>query len=378
MTARGICCLLSTPGLFSHPYSAFKLLRLLIILVHNRLSHYITTMPIPDSSEDTPQNEGEAELPSTLSSPTPTSPTDSYGEGGSLPPSRATSQPASRSGSMSAGVGGGKFVVPQSVHVPSWREMRGSKPEVVPAIPSRKPSSVYSDKGEGLSHRFNLKDLLANGPKLNRKSSTSSKRSDSDTGEGRAKSTGGDSAVSLTQKYGVCQKVAIGKGATSVVRLAHKWDRTEEKLYAVKVSHRLWFSIYVIHRFPSFFSQEFRKRRKNESEKEYVKKLTAEFCISSTLHHPNIVETVDLVQDENQHWCEVMEFCPGGDLYAAIKKGWMHFLHLGSYPFLVRSHWDTHISSLSFFPLSFSFPFLSPAANTLLQRHEPQWGRVLF
>jgi len=67
--------------------------------------------------------------------------------------------------------------------------------------------------------------------------------------------------------------------------------------------------------------QEFRKRRKNESEKEYVKKLTAEFCISSTLHHPNIVETVDLVQDEALHWCEVMEFCPGGDLYAAIKKG---------------------------------------------------------
>lgn len=71
------------------------------------------------------------------------------------------------------------------------------------------------------------------------------------------------------------------------------------------------------------FPQEFRKRRKNESEKEYVKKLTAEFCISSTLHHVNIVETVDLVQDESQHWCEVMEFCPGGDLYAAIKKGGM-------------------------------------------------------
>jgi serine/threonine protein kinase len=69
--------------------------------------------------------------------------------------------------------------------------------------------------------------------------------------------------------------------------------------------------------------QEFRKRRKNESEKEYVKKLTAEFCISSTLHHVNVVETVDLVQDESQHWCEVMEFCPGGDLYAAIKKGHM-------------------------------------------------------
>lgn len=73
----------------------------------------------------------------------------------------------------------------------------------------------------------------------------------------------------------------------------------------------------------SLYCQEFRKRRKNESEKEYVKKLTSEFCISSTLHHVNIVETVDLVQDDSQHWCEVMEFCPGGDLYAAIKKGGM-------------------------------------------------------
>lgn len=197
-------------------------------------------MPVPDSSEETAQTEGDPDpLPSTLSSPAATSPTDSYGEGGSLPPSRTTSQPASRAGSVSAGVGGGNLLLPQPVHVPTWRERRGSKPEVVPATPSRKPSSVHSDKGEGLSHRFNLKDLLANGPKLNRKSSTSSRRSDSDTGEGKAKSVGGDSAVSLTQKYGVCQKVAIGKGATSVVRLAHKWDRTEEKLYAVKVSHQL-------------------------------------------------------------------------------------------------------------------------------------------
>lgn len=195
-------------------------------------------MPIPDSSEDTALNEGETDpLPSTLSSPSATSPCDSYGEGGSLPPSRPSSQPASRSGSMSAGVGGGKIVSPQPVHVPTWRERRGSKAEV-PVVPSRK-SSFHSEKGDGLSHRFNLKDLLANGPKLNRKSSTSSRRSDSDTGDGRAKSTAGESTVSLTQKYGVCQKVAIGKGATSVVRLAHKWDRTEEKLYAVKVSHRL-------------------------------------------------------------------------------------------------------------------------------------------
>ncbi|GAA6063218.1 hypothetical protein JCM10212_002440 [Sporobolomyces blumeae] len=115
---------------------------------------------------------------------------------------------------------------------------------------------------------------------------------------------------SLSKKYGVCDKVIVGKGATAVVRLAHKWDRSTEQLYAVK---------------------EFRKRRKNETEKEYVKKLTSEFCISSTLHHHNVVETVDLVQDEQHHWCEVMEYCPGGDLYSVIKKGELEPPEINSY-----------------------------------------------
>ncbi|KAJ6459571.1 kinase-like domain-containing protein [Mycena sanguinolenta] len=192
-----------------------------------------------------------------------------------------------------------------------------------PAVPSRAPSraaSVASEASTGDKHKFTLKDLLGSGPKLSRKGSAKSvsSRHSADSGSevsyksgggdkerkgGSVKSAGGDSTTSLSKKYGVCQKVAIGKGATSVVRLAHKWDRSEgDKMYAVK---------------------EFRKRRKTETEKEYVKKLTAEFCISSTLHHVNIVETVDLVQDEQGRWCEVMEFCPGGDLYAAIKKGGM-------------------------------------------------------
>ncbi|GJJ71123.1 hypothetical protein EMPS_03473 [Entomortierella parvispora] len=108
----------------------------------------------------------------------------------------------------------------------------------------------------------------------------------------------------LLKKYGLCDKGHIGQGATAVVRLAHKLARDEssEKLFAVK---------------------EFRKRNKDETEKEYVKKLTSEFCISSTLHHENIVETVDLVQDEQHHWCEVMEYCCGGDLYNTIKQGHM-------------------------------------------------------
>ncbi|KIK80044.1 hypothetical protein PAXRUDRAFT_833771 [Paxillus rubicundulus Ve08.2h10] len=225
------------------------------------------------------------------------SPSPSDSESWSVPSTRPPSQAPSRAPSMSAGVSGGKVTVPP----PKAASQKAKPPPAlqVPTTRSRAASNAHSDGGQ----KFTLKDLIASAPKLSRKSSArstgSSKKSDSD---GDRKSAAGDSAVSLTQKYGVCQKVAIGKGATSVVRLAHKWDRSEEKLYAVK---------------------EFRKRRKNESEKEYIKKLTAEFCISSTLHHMNIVETVDLVQDENQHWCEVMEFCPGGDLYAAIKKGGM-------------------------------------------------------
>lgn len=164
------------------------------------------------------------------------------------------------------------------------------------------PATPVSETG---GSKFTLKDLIGGGKdnKLSRRPSGSARGSDRGSTKGSDRDFGDNtSTASLLKKYGVCDRAAIGKGATAVVRLAHKWDRREEKLYAVK---------------------EFRKRRKNETEKDYVKKLTSEFCISSTLHHINVVETVDLVQDEQQHWCEVMEYCPGGDLYAAIKKGGM-------------------------------------------------------
>ncbi|KAI6137423.1 Pkinase-domain-containing protein [Pisolithus sp. B1] len=243
----------------------------------------------PRNYPDRPSVPGSA-TPSTSDSPSP-----SESESWSTPSTRPPSQVPSRAPSMSAGLSGDKLL--PSHHPAPPTAPASPQPPSTPNRP-RSASNAHSETG-----KFSLASLIASAPKLSRKSSArstgSSKKSDSD---GERKSVTGESAVSLTQKYGVCQKVAIGRGATSVVRLAHKWDRSEEKLYAVK---------------------EFRKRRKNESEKEYVKKLTAEFCISSTLHHVNIVETVDLVQDENKQWCEVMEFCPGGDLYAAIKKGGM-------------------------------------------------------
>jgi protein-serine/threonine kinase len=185
-------------------------------------------------------------------------------------------------------------------------------------------------EGDNGGTKFKLSDLLGSGPKLARKASAAGSAKGSEKGSTKGSEKGDNvSTASLFKKYGVCEKAAIGRGATAVVKLAHKWDRSEEKLYAVKVGHfvvrmRSQSSVCGVEAefsLPFVLSKEFRKRRKNESEKEYVKKLTSEFCISSTLHHTNVVETVDLVQDEQHHWCEVMEYCPGGDLYAAIKKG---------------------------------------------------------
>lgn len=108
---------------------------------------------------------------------------------------------------------------------------------------------------------------------------------------------------SFVEKYGRCQEV-VGRGAFGVVRISHKkLNGTEtngggdgEMLYAVK---------------------EF-KRRPNESEKKYNRRLTSEFCISSSLKHLNIIDTLDLLKDAKGDYCEVMEFCSGGDLYTLI------------------------------------------------------------
>ncbi len=101
----------------------------------------------------------------------------------------------------------------------------------------------------------------------------------------------------LIEKYGKCQEI-VGRGAFGIVRISHKklGDGSGEKLYAVK---------------------EFR-RRPEENEKKYSKRLTAEFCISSSLHHHNIIHTLDLLKDAKGDYCEVMEFCAGGDLYTLV------------------------------------------------------------
>lgn len=110
------------------------------------------------------------------------------------------------------------------------------------------------------------------------------------------KKGGPNSTATLVEKYGKCHEI-VGRGAFGIVRISHKRrEGDNEQLFAVK---------------------EFR-RRPEESERRYSKRLTSEFCISSSLRHPNVIHTLDLLQDSKGDYCEVMEFCAGGDLYTLV------------------------------------------------------------
>ncbi|EIE92172.1 hypothetical protein G6F46_004412 [Rhizopus delemar] len=101
----------------------------------------------------------------------------------------------------------------------------------------------------------------------------------------------------ISAKYGTWGKY-IGKGAGGSVRLIRR--SSDQKTFAVK---------------------QFRKRLPHETEKDYIKKVTAEFCIGSTLHHPNVIETLDIIQ-EDVHFYEIMEYAPN-DLFNIVMSGMM-------------------------------------------------------
>lgn len=101
----------------------------------------------------------------------------------------------------------------------------------------------------------------------------------------------------LSSKYGKIGRV-LGSGAGGSVKLMKRSE--DNTVFAVK---------------------EFRPRHSYETEKEYTKKLTAEFCFGSALHHGNIIETLDIVQEKGK-WYEVMEYAPY-DLFAIVMTGKM-------------------------------------------------------
>lgn len=105
-----------------------------------------------------------------------------------------------------------------------------------------------------------------------------------------------EDAHGIVEKYGKFGKV-LGAGAGGSVRLL---KRSDGRVFAVK---------------------EFRARHSHETEKEYGKKVTAEFCVGSALHHGNIIETLDIINEKGK-WYEVMEYAPY-DLFAIVMTGKM-------------------------------------------------------
>lgn len=101
----------------------------------------------------------------------------------------------------------------------------------------------------------------------------------------------------LQSKYGKFGKV-LGSGAGGSVRLMKR--SSDGVTFAVK---------------------QFRARHSYENERDYNKKVTAEFCIGSTLHHGNIIETMDLVNEKGNYYV-VMEYAPF-DLFAIVMTGKM-------------------------------------------------------
>ncbi|KAJ9299609.1 hypothetical protein DTO271G3_2493 [Paecilomyces variotii] len=112
--------------------------------------------------------------------------------------------------------------------------------------------------------------------------------------EGQASSSSTHS-MSLTQKYGKFKEV-IYYGDTSTIRLHEKKKRssspssfssssssspTRTELYAIKVFHRSSSNV-----------------------------ARSEYCIGSCLHHPNIIQTLDLLVDNHGTLYEIMQYHP--------------------------------------------------------------------
>ncbi|KAF8927331.1 hypothetical protein BGZ47_002205 [Haplosporangium gracile] len=121
--------------------------------------------------------------------------------------------------------------------------------------------------------------------------------SGSDSPRGGALSHGNAIETDLKKKYGKLGKV-LGRGAGGTVRILSR--SSDQKVFAIK---------------------QFRKRRPNESERSYVKKVTSEYCLGSTFHHPNIIETLDIVKESGNYY-EVMEFAKY-ELFSAVMSGLM-------------------------------------------------------
>jgi serine/threonine protein kinase len=114
-------------------------------------------------------------------------------------------------------------------------------------------------------------------------------------------------SLEFTSKYKFVKRhKTLGRGAEGTVKLAQVIPDTSST-FPIDSNSRL---VAV---------KEFRRRHKEESLEDYISKLTDEYRIASSLHHNNIVETMDIVR-HNHKWYEVMEYCSEGDLFRLLQR----------------------------------------------------------
>jgi protein-serine/threonine kinase len=199
-----------------------------------------------------------------------------------LKPSPRMSESGRYSDSSSNGkaplYGDSKALFTETIKIPELTPLNTLAPPPSMEKSSSSPSSPLDTK---------FKDLLTPPSNAHRSTTTRSKSRENPLSRTSSES-------SLQEKYGNMGNI-LGTGAFATVKLCCPLGSRHK--YAVK---------------------EFRKKKGNETSKEYIKKLQAEFCIASSLDHINIISTVDLIQDCSKAWCVVMEYCEGGDLYARI------------------------------------------------------------
>lgn len=107
-----------------------------------------------------------------------------------------------------------------------------------------------------------------------------------------------DPAQVLAHKYGKCGDV-LGWGAFGTIRASYKIDEknpSSKQVFAIKEHKQL----------------------EGESQEKYHRRVVSEFRISSSLHHQNILATLDLLQDDKGVECQIMEYFPGEELHSVI------------------------------------------------------------
>jgi protein-serine/threonine kinase len=106
--------------------------------------------------------------------------------------------------------------------------------------------------------------------------------------------------ITEENKYGKGNK-SIGYGRSGNVRLSRRTN--------------------IGNRAAECFAIKEHRRGPRETTKAYRNRSTSSFCMSSCLLHTNVIKVLDIIQEPDGNYCEVMALCDGGNLATLILRG---------------------------------------------------------